>query len=260
MHPQAVTVHTVTALSAASRETRSGKNTLKYGPMNRILLIDDDTQLATLLGQYFEQFSFELESATRPSQGIALLDQKHYDLVILDIMLPEIDGFEVCKTIRKDNDIPIIMLTARGEVMDRIVGLELGADDYLPKPFEPRELIARIQGILKRAQPKASTEIEPGAVLSFNTLVIDTGKRMATLENNEIALSAMEYQLLLLFASSPQKTFTRDELLNLLKGIDADVYTRSIDIMVSRLRQKLKPLDLIKTIRGEGYMFVGQPT
>jgi OmpR family response regulator RpaB len=228
--------------------------------MNRILLIDDDTQLAALLGQYFEQYSFELESATRPSQGMARLEQEHYDLVILDIMLPEMDGFEVCKTIRKDNDIPIIMLTARGEVMDRIVGLELGADDYLPKPFEPRELVARIQGILKRAQPKVSTEIEPGAVLSFDTLEIDTGKRMARVENNEIALSAMEYQLLLLFASSPQKTFTRDELLNLLKGIDADVYTRSIDIMVSRLRQKLKPLDLIKTIRGQGYVFVGHPS
>jgi OmpR family response regulator RpaB len=225
--------------------------------MNRILLIDDDTQLATLLGQYFEQFDFELESVTRPGQGIALLDQKHYDLVILDIMLPEMDGFEVCKTIRKDNDIPIIMLTARGEVMDRIVGLELGADDYLPKPFEPRELVARIQGILKRAQPKPSAAFGPGTVLSFDTLAIDTGKRIATLENREIALSAMEYQLLLLFASSPQKTFTRDELLNLLKGIDADVYTRSIDIMVSRLRQKLKPLDLIKTIRGQGYVFVG---
>ena len=233
--------------------------------MHRILLIDDDTQLATLLGQYFKQFSFELESATLPSQGFALLEQNHYDLVILDIMLPEMDGFEVCKTIRKDNDIPIIMLTARGEVMDRIVGLELGADDYLPKPFEPRELVARIQGIIKRAQvnhTRANNESgeKLEAVLSFETLRIDTGKRQVTMDDEILSLSAMEYQLLLLFATSPQKTFTRDELLNKLKGIDADIYTRSIDILVSRLRHKLKPLDLIRTIRGLGYVFVGQST
>jgi two-component system OmpR family response regulator len=233
--------------------------------MHRILLIDDDTQLATLLGQYFKQFSLELESATLPSQGIALLDQHHYDLVILDIMLPEMDGFEVCKMIRKSDDIPIIMLTARGEVMDRIVGLELGADDYLPKPFEPRELVARIQGILKRAQANHTrSNNESGektnAVLTFETLHIDTAKRQVTMNDETLPLSSMEYQLLLLFATSPQKTFTRDELLNKLKGIDADIYTRSIDILVSRLRQKLKPLDLIRTIRGLGYVFVGQST
>ena len=225
--------------------------------MHRILLIDDDTQLATLLGQYFKQFSFELESATLPSQGIALLDQHHYDLVILDIMLPEMDGFEVCKTIRKNNEIPIIMLTARGEVMDRIVGLELGADDYLPKPFEPRELVARIQGILKRAQANNESGQKLEAVLAFETLRIDTGKRQVTMDDEVLSLSSMEYQLLFLFATSPQKTFTRDELLNKLKGIDADIFTRSIDILVSRLRQKLKPLDLIRTIRGLGYVFVG---
>lgn len=226
--------------------------------MHRILLIDDDTQLATLLGQYFKQFALELESATLPSQGFALLDKHHYDLVILDIMLPEMDGFEVCKTIRKDNDIPIIMLTARGEVMDRIVGLELGADDYLPKPFEPRELVARVQGILKRSHTNNEVSEKFDSVLTFETLCIDTGKRQVTMDETVLSLSAMEYQLLLLFATSPQKTFSRDELLNKLKGIDADIYTRSIDILISRLRQKLKPLDLIRTIRGLGYVFVGQ--
>ena len=226
--------------------------------MHRILLIDDDTKLAALLTQYFVQFGFELESATLPSQGIALLEQAHYDLVILDIMLPEMDGFEVCKAIRKSSDIPIIMLTARGEVMDRIVGLELGADDYLPKPFEPRELVVRMQGILKRVQAKTTGRDSEGKPLSFDGLHIDTGRHRVMLDDNEVKLSAMEYQLLLLFASSPQKTFTRDELLNRLKGIDADVYTRSIDILVSRLRQKLKPLELIKTIRGQGYVFIGQ--
>lgn len=225
--------------------------------MYRLLLIDDDSELASLLVQYFTQFDFELDSATLPSQGLALLKQHRYDLVILDIMLPEIDGFEVCKRIRKHSDIPIIMLTARGEVMDRIVGLELGADDYLPKPFEPRELVARIQRILKRTQIRLASENLTAKQYSFGRLRIDGIKRQVQLDGEIIALSAMEYKLLLLFAASPQLTFSRDELLNQLKGIDADVYTRSIDILVSRLRNKLKPLDLIKTIRGQGYVFVG---
>lgn len=225
--------------------------------MYRLLLIDDDSELASLLGQYFTQFDFELDSETLPSQGLALLQRHPYDLVILDIMLPEMDGFEVCKRIRRHSDIPVIMLTARGEVMDRVVGLELGADDYLPKPFEPRELVARIQRILKRSQFKRADEIGTDKQLSFGRLCIDSIQRQVQLDGEIIALSAMEYKLLLLFASSPQKIFTRDELLNQLKGIDAVVYTRSIDILVSRLRNKLKPLDLIKTIRGQGYLFVG---
>lgn len=226
--------------------------------MHRILLIDDDTRLAALLREYFTRFGLELESAMLPSKGLALLERNEFDLVILDIMLPEMDGFEVCKSIRKHSDIPIIMLTARGEVMDRIVGLELGADDYLPKPFEPRELVARIQGILKRARPGIADGTERQTVLSFDSLHIDTLKRRVLLDDREVQLSAMEYQLLLLFASSPQKTFSRDELLNQLKGIDVEVYTRSIDILVSRLRSKLKPLELIRTIRGQGYVFTGQ--
>lgn len=226
--------------------------------MHRILLLDDDTKLAALLGQYFTQFGLELDSTALPSQAIEQLEHNDYGLVILDIMLPEMDGFEVCKTIRKTSDIPIIMLTARGEVMDRIVGLELGADDYLPKPFEPRELVARIQGILKRAQLNADHRNSRKKLMQFEGLRIDSDTRRVMVNGKEIALSAMEYQLLALFAASPQKTFTRDELLNRLKGIDADVYTRSIDILVSRLRNKLKPLELIKTIRGQGYVFIGQ--
>lgn len=230
---------------------------VKYIVMSRILLIDDDAKLADLLGQYFEQFAFELHSATHPRKGLELIGSDAFDIVILDVMLPDMDGFEVCKVIRKQSDIPVIMLTARGEVMDRIVGLELGADDYLPKPFEPRELVARIQGILKRAQSGKSGE-PASDVMRFGDLVIDTPKRKVTINGEDVALSAMEYHLLLLFSSEPQKTFTRDELLNRLKGIDADVFTRSIDILVSRLRHKLKPMELIQTIRGQGYVFVGQ--
>ncbi len=222
--------------------------------MSRILLIDDDERLAELLTKYFQKFSFELECAFSPSEGFAQLKQGGFDLVILDVMLPEMDGFEVCKTIRKESDIPILMLTARGEVMDRIVGIELGADDYLPKPFEPRELLARIQNILKRSTRQA----QDSQVLRFDGLVVDRDLKQATLNDKELTLTSMEYQLLELFASHSGKTFTRDEILNHLQGIETEVYSRSVDILVSRLRQKLKPKDLIKTIRGTGYCFIGK--
>jgi OmpR family response regulator RpaB len=222
--------------------------------MPQILLIDDDERLAELLSEYFERFSLELTSCISPSKGLAALNTGNFELVILDVMLPEMDGFEVCKAIRKQSDIPIIMLTARGEVMDRVVGLELGADDYLPKPFEPRELVARIQNILKRGAQFSKDE----KVLRFQDLVVDTELRQISLYNNELSLTSMEYQLMELFAKNSGKTFTRDEILNHMQGIDTEVYSRSVDILVSRLRQKLKPLEVIKTVRGSGYCFVGK--
>lgn len=222
--------------------------------MPRILLIDDDQRLADLLRQFFARHNLTLASETLPSKGLVRLERATFDLVILDVMLPEMDGFEVCRAIRKDSDIPIIMLTARGEVMDRVVGLELGADDYLPKPFEPRELVARIHSILKRIPRRQ----EYRKVLRYDELTVDTQLRQVTKHDKTIDLSAMEYQLLELLTLHPGQTYTRDELLNHLKGIDADVYTRSIDILVSRVRQKLKPLKCIKTVRGSGYCFIGR--
>lgn len=221
--------------------------------MQRILLIDDDERLADILRRYFDRFELELTNAVLPSRGLSLLEKGGFDLVILDIMLPEMDGFEVCKSIRKTSEIPIIMLTARGEVMDRVVGLELGADDYLPKPFEPRELVARIHSILKRSTYK----VGPGGVIRIDRLELDTGKRSVQLEGIAIELSSSEYALLELFARNPGKTFNRDEILKQLKGIEVDIYSRSVDILVSRLRQKLKPHTLIHTIRGQGYRFIG---
>lgn len=224
--------------------------------MTRVLLIDDDERLATLLEQFFLRYQIALESCTTPSKGIAQLHQGHYDLVILDVMLPEMDGFEVCKLIRQESAIPILMLTARGDVMDRVVGLELGADDYLPKPFEPRELVARIQSILKRSNHQIPTTMR----LSFGDLVIDTAARNASIQGEPLNLSTMEYQLLILLAGEAGTVFSRDEILNRLKGVGSDIYTRSVDILVSRLRQKLRPLDLIKTVRNQGYLFTGQAT
>lgn len=225
-------------------------------PMTHILLIDDDDQLAVLLDEYFKRFDLQLSNATLPSVGLQQLAQGRFDLVILDIMLPEMDGFEVCKRIRQQSDIPIIMLTARGEVTDRVVGLELGADDYLPKPFEPRELVARIQTILKRSQ----RQLEQNGQLHFGELLIDTHLRQAFLAGEPLLLSSMEYQLLEYLARSAGKTRSRDEILNHLRGIETEIYSRAVDIAISRLRQKLKPHDLIKTVRGSGYVFIGKAT
>lgn len=172
--------------------------------MPRILLIDDDERLAELLGRFFERYELDFDSAVRPSEGLAKLAQGDFDLVILDVMLPEMDGFEVCKAIRKDSSIPIIMLTARGEVMDRIVGLELGADDYLPKPFEPRELVARIHTVLKRFSQTVSNHSE----ICFGSLCVDIDLRQVTLEGTALSLSSGEYQLLALFVQTRAKPLT----------------------------------------------------
>lgn len=221
--------------------------------MNNILLIDDDQRLGDLLSEYFQPFKMHLDHAVCPSEGLSKLKSVEFDLIILDIMLPEMDGFELCKAIRKSSDIPIIMLTARGEVTDRIVGIEIGADDYLPKPFEPRELVVRIQNILKRSG--YANNILGSQILHFDNVIINKEMRQVTINQRPTSLSSMEYKLLILLADKPNKIFTRDEILNFLKGIDADIYTRSVDIQVSRLRQKLKPCDYIKTVRGEGYTF-----
>ena len=169
-------------------------------------------------------------------------------------MLPDMDGFEVCREIRKSTEIPIVMLTARGDVMDRVIGLELGADDYLPKPFEPRELAIRLQNIIKRSLFKDNKD---DAILRFDDLEIDTQRRNVVLQGESLRLTGNEYELLIMFAKDPGKKFHRDEILNQLRGIDVDILTRAVDILVSRLRSKLKPLDCIETIRGVGYTFNG---
>ena len=220
--------------------------------MHRILLIDDDEQLAAPLAAYLQRFDLQLDSATRPGAGLARLRAEAYDAAIRDVMLPEMDGFELCRTIRRESDIPIVMLTARGEVMDRIVGIELGADDYLPKPFEPRELAARLQRLLRRARASV-----PPAALRFDGLEIDLERRQVTRLGTPVELTGTEFELLVLLAQEPQKVFSRDQILNRLRGQEADLYTRAVDLLVSRLRKKLEPLDCIKTLRNAGYAFAG---
>jgi two-component system, OmpR family, response regulator len=222
--------------------------------MHRILLIDDDELLAPPLAAYLQRFDMQLENATRPSLGLARLRAESFDAAILDVMLPEMDGFELCRAIRKDSDVPIIMLTARGEVMDRIVGLELGADDYLPKPFEPRELAVRLQTILRRAR---SAPAQDAPVLAFDGLQIDLARRQVQRLGQPVELTGTEFELLVLLAREPQKVFDRDQILNRLRGHEAELHTRAVDILVSRLRRKLEPLDCIKTLRNAGYAFAG---
>ena len=221
--------------------------------MQRVLLIDDDEWLAPPLATYLARFDFELHSATRPSAGLALLREQPFDAVILDVMLPEMDGFELCRTIRRESAVPILMLSARGEVTDRVVGLEIGADDYLPKPFEPRELAARLQTILRRTR----APIDASKRLDFDGLSIDLERRSVTRQGQELKLTGTEFELLVMLARAPQKVFSRDDILNHLRGHEAELYSRAVDILVSRLRKKLEPLDCIKTLRNAGYAFAG---
>jgi OmpR family response regulator RpaB len=227
--------------------------------MHRILLIDDDEHLGPPLATYLRRFDLELQCALRPSQGLALLAAGGIDAVILDVMLPEMDGFEVCRRIRRDSAVPVLMLTARGDVTDRIVGLELGADDYLPKPFEPRELAARLQTILRRTRPAATAEPDksgtPATVLRFDGLSIDTERREVLRQGEPVELTGTEFELLLLLAREPNKVWSRDDILNRLRGREADLFTRAVDILVSRLRRKLEPVQCIKTLRNAGYTF-----
>ncbi|MGE4241999.1 response regulator transcription factor [Ramlibacter sp.] len=218
--------------------------------MPRILLIDDDAGLGEPLAAYFARFDMRLEQALRPSEGLARLRQGGFDAAILDVMLPEQDGFAVCRAIRAESDLPVIMLTARGEVTDRVVGLELGADDYLPKPFEPRELVARLQTVLRRGRSAPAD-----ATLRFEGLALDPVSRSVTCMGQPVELTGTEFELLLLLARSPGKVFTRDDILNQLRGHEAELYTRAVDIVVSRLRKKLEPVQAVKTLRNAGYAF-----
>ena len=220
--------------------------------MRKLLLIDDDEGLAQPLRQYFARFDFELDSETRPLSAIERLRRESYDGVVLDVMLPGIDGFETCRRIRRFSNVPIIMLTARGEVMDRVVGLELGADDYLPKPFEPRELVARMQNILKRTRPAEA----PASRVRLGELTVDRERKQVRRGDRSLALTSAEFELLDLMLRRRGEVLSRDDIMHELHGIDADIYSRAIDVLVSRLRQKLEQPELIRTVRGRGYQLL----
>lgn len=227
--------------------------------MAKVLLIDDDRKHSELMQAYFKRYGINLICAYDSVQGLKKLNREQPDLLLLDIMLPGKDGFEICREVRKFSNIPIIMLTARGDVIDRVSGLELGADDYVGKPFEPRELVARVQAALRRSELAGSTI----GALNFEGLSIDTELRSVSVDGQAVDLTSMEYELLLILARKQGRKLSRDDILSELRGIDAAILTRAVDIMISRLRHKIgdtaKPPRFIQTIWGRGYSFVGIP-
>jgi DNA-binding response OmpR family regulator len=214
--------------------------------MAKILLIDDDRKHSELLQAYFKRFGIKLVCAYDSVEGFKKLAREEPDLLLLDIMLPGKDGFEICREVRKTSNIPIIMLTARGDVFDRVSGLELGADD-------------RVQATLRRSELAGPAV----GVLNFEGLTIDTEARSVCVDGKPVDLTSMEYELLLILARRHGRKLSRDDILSELRGIDAAILTRSVDIMISRLRQKLgdsvKPPRFIQTVWGRGYSFVGVP-
>ena len=221
----------------------------------KVLLIDDDHKLAALLTEYLSRFEIQLTAAGDGDEGQRIMRLDSPDCVLLDVMLPGQDGFDICREIRKVSGVPIIMLTARGEVADRIVGLELGADDYLSKPFEPRELVARIQAVLRRQQASPT-----GEILHCGDLEVDPSRRSAFRSGEDLRLTSLEFDALLAFVQHVGTVLNRDRLMDLLKGGEWEPLNRSLDVLVSRLRQKLgddpqRPRYL-KTVRGSGYLFL----
>lgn len=222
---------------------------------NTILIIDDDTELTDLLTQYLETEAFEVIAVHDGESGVKQALNHRFDAIILDVMLPKLNGFEVLKAIREHLDTPILMLTARGDDIDKIVGLEIGADDYLPKPCNPRELVARLKAILRRTQ-KAPVH---RPVIEQNNIVVDCSKRLVTMNDNPLELTNAEFNILEMLIKSPGQAFSKEELTEYALGRKFTAFDRSIDVHISNLRNKLgdnaQGEPLVKTVRGFGYMY-----
>ncbi len=223
----------------------------------RVLLIEDDRRLAGMVSEYLGEAGFRVSVASDGSSGLSRLAAEPYDALVLDLMLPDMDGLEVCRRLRAVSDIPVLMLTARGDAMDRVVGLELGADDYLAKPFEPRELLARLRAILRRRGPGGAS-----GVLRFGRLEIDRDARRVRLDGAERALTGHQFTLLLTLAERAGRVLSRDTLMDLVRGEELEAFDRSIDVHVSRIRAAIeddpkRPRRLL-TVRGAGYVFARQ--
>jgi DNA-binding response OmpR family regulator len=221
---------------------------------HRILLIEDDVRLAAMVTDYLSEASFRMTTAHTGCEGERLLRQGSFDAAILDLMLPDVDGLDLCRRIRINSPLPILMLKARGDPADRVVGLELGADDYLPKPFEPRELLARLRAILRRQRSSV-----PDQVLRFGRLEVDLGARLVRLDGQEKPLTAAQFGLLLALAERAGRVLSRDALMEITKSSELEDFDRSIDVHVSRIRALIeddpKHPRRILTVRGVGYVF-----
>ena len=225
---------------------------------SRLLLIDDDLRLTDMVGGYLRQNGFEVDTAGSLAEGRDRLRHGQFDALLLDLMLPDGDGLEFTRELRNESRtrrLPLLMLTARGEPMDRIVGLEIGADDYLPKPFEPRELLARVKALLRRAAPDKGDD----EVLVFGRLEVDLGARMARLDGQPCDLTSHQFDLLTVLARSPGRVLSRDQIMDALKGHPLEAFDRSIDVHISRIRAVIeddpKNAKRVLTVRGAGYVF-----
>ena len=229
---------------------------------SRLLLIDDDSRLTEMVGDYLRRSGFEVDAAASLAAGRERLKLGHYDALLLDLMLPDGDGLEFTRELRaqaRTRRLPLLMLTARGEPMERIVGLEIGADDYLGKPFEPRELLARVKALLRRAAPERAAD----EVLVFGRLEIDIGARQARLDGQPCDLTSHQFDLLTVLAQSPGRVLSRDQIMDTLKGHPLEAFDRSIDVHISRIRAVIeddpKSPRRVLTVRGAGYVFARKP-
>ena len=235
-------------------------------PSARVLLVDDDVRLAQMLAEYLGKAGIAVDHRQDAGGGVSAALAGGFDAVLLDVMLPDFDGFEACRRIRARSGVPIVMLTGRGDETDRIVGLELGADDYLPKPFNPRELLARIKAVLRRSRPAGAAGGRSGgnpALLTFGELVIDPGARQVRLAGVRTELTGHQFDLLMALVQARGRVLSRDQLMRAVRGHALEAFDRSIDVHVSRIRAAIeddpKSPSRILTVRGAGYMFTGQP-
>jgi two-component system phosphate regulon response regulator OmpR len=224
--------------------------------IERILLVEDDPRLAEMLLEYLGEAGYRVTVAALGAAALQYLSSGGYDAVVLDLMLPDMDGLDVCRQVRAKSDLPVLMLTARGDAIDRIVGLELGADDYLPKPFEPRELLARLRAILRR---RGRSDLSAASVLRFGRLEIDTAARAVRLDGVHCDLTGYQFDLLAALAGKAGRVLSREVLMDLVKGEQLEAFDRSIDVHMSRIRAAIeddpkKPRRVI-TVRGAGYVF-----
>ena len=227
--------------------------------MDQILIIDDDVALCELVTEYLEPLGFEIQVVHRGDQGAETALSGNFSIVVLDVMLPGLNGFEVLRRIRAGSKVPVLMLTARGDDIDRIVGLEIGADDYLPKPFNPRELVARIRAILRRSQTDTTRESHQPGTLTAGDVELDPGTRLVRRAGEVVELTAVEFDLLERLLRAAGRIITREELSKEVLGRSTSPFDRSIDMHISNLRKKLGhqlgDVERIKTVRGVGYIY-----
>lgn len=230
----------------------------------RVLLVDDDQSIIEVQKMYFEKEGYQVATCMQGDKAVAAFESFNPDIIILDLMLPGMDGNDICREIRKVSDVPIIMLTARTDTLDKIIGLELGADDYVPKPFEPKELLARVKAVLRRSDKKAvpaeQTQEKASEIVSYPGFTVDKARYVVTIDGEEIYMPPKELELLFFLASNPDRVFTREQLLENVWGYEFYGESRTVDVHIKRIREKIEKSDgsqswAIRTIWSKGYKF-----